>query len=61
MTNFVFENCTFLKPSKPSLLMGPHVGTVLFKNVKINGAVLKNAEQLKRAGVDLSVPVRFEP
>jgi hypothetical protein len=34
---------------------------VLFQNVKMNGAALKNAEQLKRAGVDLSVPVRFEP
>ena len=61
LTNFVFENCTFYKPSKPSLLMGPHVGPVLFKNVRMNGAAMRNAEQLKRAGVDLSVPVRFEP
>ena len=41
--------------------MGQHVGLVLFKNVKINGAVIQNAEQLERAGVDLSVPVKFEP
>ena len=61
LTNFVFENCTFYKTTKPSLLMGQHVAPVLFKNVKINGAVIKDAEQLKRAGFDLSVPVKFEP
>jgi hypothetical protein len=58
---FVFENCIFYKTTKPSLLMGQHVGLVLFKNVKINGAVIQNAEQLERAGVDLSAPVKFEP
>ncbi len=61
LTNFVFENCTFYKPTKPSLIMGQHVAPVLFKNVKIDGAVIQNAEQLKRAGFDLSVPVKFEP
>ena len=61
LTNFVFENCTFYKPSKPSLLMGKGVGPVLFKNLKMDGAAIRNAEQFKRAGVDLSVPVRFEP
>jgi hypothetical protein len=61
LTNFVFENCTFYKPSKPSLLMGKGVGPVLFKNLKMNGAAIRNAEQFKRAGVDLAVPVRFEP
>ena len=61
LTNFVFENCTFYKTTKPSLLMGKSVGPVLFKNVKINGAAIRNAEQMKRAGVDLSVPVKFEP
>jgi hypothetical protein len=60
LTDFVFENCTFYKTTKPSLLMGQHVGPVLFKNVQINGAVIRNAEQLMRAGVDLSVPVKFE-
>ena len=61
LTNFVFENCTFYKNTKPSLLMGKSVSAVTFKNVKINGAAIKNEEQLKRAGVDLSVPVKFEP
>ena len=61
VTNVVFENCTFHKTTKPSLLMGKSVGPVLFKNVKINGAVMKSAEQMKQAGVDLSVPVKFEP
>ena len=41
--------------------MGTHVAPVLFKHVKMDGAALKNAEQLKGAGVDLLVPVRFEP
>jgi polygalacturonase len=61
LTNFAFENCTFDKTTKPSLLMGQHVAPVLFKNVTINGASIQNTEQLKRAGVDLSVPVTFEP
>jgi len=34
---------------------------VLFKNLKIDGAAIGNAEQLRQAGFDLSVPVRFEP
>jgi len=61
LTNLVFENCTFYKTTKPSLLMGKSVGPVLFKNVKINGAAIRSAEQLRRAGVDLSVPAKFEP
>ena len=60
LTDFVFENCTFYKPTKPSLLMGQHVSPVLFKNVRMNGAVIRNSGQLARAGVDLSVPVKFE-
>jgi hypothetical protein len=60
LTNFAFENCTFHKPTKPGLLMGRHVAPVLFKNVEINGDVIQNAEQLARAGFDLSVPVNFE-
>ncbi|MGD0572351.1 MAG: glycosyl hydrolase family 28-related protein [Sedimentisphaerales bacterium] len=61
LTNFVFENCVFYKTTKPSLMMGKNVAPVVFKNVKIDGAVILNAEQLKRAGFDLSVPVKFEP
>jgi Pectate lyase superfamily protein len=61
LTNFVFENCVFYKTTKPSLMMGKNVAPVMFKNVKIDGAVIRNAEQLKRAGFDLSVPVKFEP
>jgi hypothetical protein len=41
--------------------MGKNVGPILFKNVKMNGQVLRNADQLRREGVDLSVPVKFEP
>ncbi len=61
LTNFAFENCVFYKPSKPGLIMGQHVAPVLFKNVRINGAVIENAEQLERTGFDLSVPAKFEP
>ena len=43
------------------MFMGRNVGPVLFKNVKINGAAITNAEQLKQAGFDLSVAARFEP
>jgi hypothetical protein len=61
LTNFVFENCTFYKATRPSLLMGKNVAPIVFKNVKINGAVIRNADQLTRAGFELSVPVKFEP
>ncbi|HMD72006.1 MAG TPA: glycosyl hydrolase family 28-related protein [Bryobacteraceae bacterium] len=61
VTNFVFENCTFGRPTRPSLLTGKNVAPILFKNVKVNGAVIRNAGQLRQAGFDLSVPVKFEP
>ena len=57
LTNFVFENCVFYQTTKPSLMMGTNVAPVLFKNVKVNGAKIRDAEQLERAGFDLSVPV----
>ena len=41
--------------------MGKNVAPILFKNVKINGAVIRNADQLARAGFELSVPVKVEP
>jgi hypothetical protein len=62
LTNFVFENCTFHSgATRPGMLMGKNVAPVLFKNVKLNDSVISNAEQLERAGFDLSVPVKFEP
>jgi hypothetical protein len=61
LTNFAFENCTFYKAGKPGLIMGTQVAPILFKNVKMNGAVLQSAVQLQQAGFDLMVPVRFEP
>jgi hypothetical protein len=42
-------------------MMGTNVAPVLFKNVTINGAKIRDAKQLERAGFDLSVPVKFEP
>jgi hypothetical protein len=62
LTDFVFEDCTFyFTATRPGMFMGRNVGPVLFKNVKINGAAITNAEQLKQAGFDLSVAARFEP
>jgi hypothetical protein len=61
LTNFVFENCTFYKGTRPSMIMGKKVAPILFKNVKVNGAVVRNADQLKQAGFTVSVPVKFEP
>jgi len=60
LTNFVFENCTFYKSFKPSLMMGSNVAPIQFKHVTVNGAVVRNARQLEQAGFDLSVPVKFE-
>jgi len=60
LTNIAFENCTFEKPGKPSLIMGSGVAPILFKNVKMNGQVVKSADDIKATGFDLSVPVKFE-
>jgi hypothetical protein len=61
LTGFACENCTFYRATKPSLLMGKSVSPVLFKNVTVNGEVIRNAEQLELSGFHLSVPVKFEP
>ena len=61
LTNFVFENCTFYSPTRPSLLAGKNVGPILFKNVKIGGILVRSIDQLRRAGFLVSVPVKFEP
>jgi len=61
LTNFVFENCTFGRATRPGDLMGDGVGPILFKNVKMKGVVMRSTEQLKRAGYEVYVPVKFEP
>ena len=61
LTNFAFENCTFGNATRPGMLMGDQVGTILFKNVKMKGAVLRNLNQLKQDGNEVDVPVKFEP
>jgi hypothetical protein len=60
LTNFVFENCTFYHPTRPSLLAGKNVGPILFKNVTMGGVKIRNLDQLKRAGFEVSVPVKFQ-
>jgi hypothetical protein len=41
--------------------MGTNVAPILFKNVTMDGAVLRDEDQLKRAGYEVYVPVKFEP
>jgi hypothetical protein len=41
--------------------MGVGVAPILFKNDRMNGVVLRSAEQLKRDNFELSVPVKFAP
>jgi len=60
LTNFVFENCTFYTPSRPAKITGTNVGPILFKNVKVDGTLVRSVDQLKRAGWDISVPMKFE-
>ncbi len=60
-TNLVFDHCTFFKATRPSLIAGKNVGEVLFKHVTVEGVVIRNAEQLRRAGFVVTVPVKFEP
>jgi hypothetical protein len=33
---------------------------IVFKNVKLNGTVIKSVEQLTKAGWDISVPMKFQ-
>ncbi len=61
LTNFAFENCTFGKATRPGELMGTNVAPIVFKNVKMDGQLLRNADQLKRNGYEVYVPVKFEP
>jgi hypothetical protein len=61
LTHFVFENCTFGKPTRPGELMGTNVAPIVFKNVRMNGDLLRDAGQLKRDSYEVYVPVQFEP
>jgi hypothetical protein len=61
LTDFVFENCVLDRPYKPDKITGKNVSPILFKNVTMNGTVVRNAEDLARAGLDISVPAKFEP
>ena len=61
LTNFVFENCTFGRPTRPGMIMGSNVAPVVFKNVRMNGESLRSADQLKRTGFEILVPVKVEP
>jgi hypothetical protein len=61
VTNFVFENCTFGRPTRPSEIMGSAIAPILFKHVTINGAPLRTAAQLKALNFELYAPVKVEP
>jgi hypothetical protein len=60
LTNFVFENCTFYTPSRPSKIFGKNMGPILFKNVKLNSTYVRSVDQLTKAGWDIAVPMKFE-
>jgi hypothetical protein len=49
-----------MTPSRPAKITGSAVGPILFKNVKVNGALVRSVDQLTRAGWDISVPMKFE-
>jgi hypothetical protein len=49
-----------LWPSRPAKITGKNVGPILFKNVKLNGTVVKSVDQLTKAGWDISVPMQFQ-
>jgi hypothetical protein len=36
------------------------VAPILFKNVKLNGTLVRSIDQLRQAGWDISVPMKFE-
>jgi hypothetical protein len=60
LTNFVFDNCTFYKPSRPAKITGSAVAPIVFKNVKVEGQLVRSVDQLKKLGWDISVPMKFE-
>jgi hypothetical protein len=60
LTNFVFENCTFYTPSRPAKITGTNIAPILFKNVKLNGTLVRSIGQLTRAGWEISAPMKFE-
>jgi hypothetical protein len=41
--------------------MGADVAPILFKNDTIKGEAVRNADDLKRDGFEIFVPVKFEP
>ena len=59
LTNFFFENCTFLKSTRPGELMGSNVAPILFKHVTMRGKLIRNLDQLKEAGYEIYGPVKF--
>jgi glycosyl hydrolase family 28 len=61
LTNFVFENCTFGRPTRPGELLGTNIAPILFRNVRMDGEVVRDLGQLKLRGYEVFVPVKFGP
>jgi len=61
LTNFVFENCSFGRPTRPGEMMGAKVSPILFKNTRMEGYKLSDVNTLKQRGYEVYVPVKFEP
>jgi hypothetical protein len=47
-------------PEDPPILPINSATDPLFKNVKLNGTVVKSVDQLTKAGWDISVPMQFQ-
>ena len=59
--NFSFENCTIYDQSNPAKITGGNFQGLSFKGLKIKGKTITSSEELKAAGVDITVPATFEP
>jgi len=64
LTSFSFEGCRIYNHgdwTRPCTISGTGFGPVLFKNLQIQGVAIGSAEDLRKAGMDITVPTKFEP
>ena len=64
LTGFSFEGCRIYNHrdwTRPSTISGTGFGPVSFKNLQIDGAAVGSAEDLRKAGMEITVPTKFEP
>ncbi len=61
LTGFSFEGCRIYNQLRRSTISGTGFGPVSFKDLRIEGAAIGSVEDLRKAGMDISVPAKFEP